>query len=83
MQFDPIVQFLPTVNLAYIPVGSDGAVCKTVFSPIDVNYPISTLLISPLTTALYHMDANLLISTSPIMVADGAIQLFSVLGSKS
>ena len=60
VQLDPIVQFLPTTNLACIPVGRDGAVCKTVFSPIEVKFPISTLLISPLMTALYHMEANLL-----------------------
>lgn len=59
VQLDPIVQFLPIVNLAYIPVGSDGAVCKTVFSPIELKLPTSTLLISPLITALYHTDANL------------------------
>ena len=60
MQFDPIVQFLPKYNLAFIPVGSEGAVCNTEFSPIEVNYPISTLLISPLITALYQTEANLL-----------------------
>jgi len=63
------------INLAYIPVGKDGAVCKTVFSPIDVNSFTSTLLISPLITALYQTVANLLIITSPITVALGAIQL--------
>ena len=66
-----------------MPVGNEGAVCRTEFSPILENWLISTLLISPLITALYQMDANLLSWTSPITVADGAIQFYSVLGSKS
>lgn len=70
-----MVQFRPISNLACIPVGNEGAVCKTVFSPMEVNSPIVTLLISPLTTALYQIVANLLILTSPITVALGAIQL--------
>ncbi len=80
VQFYPIVQFLPIYNLACIPVGRDGAVWRTEFSPMEVNWLISTLLMSPLMTTLYQTEANLLSYTSPIIVADGAIQLFSVRG---
>ena len=83
MQSEPITQFLPINNLAFIPVGRDGAVCKTEFSPTLVKLETSTLLMSPLITALYHTEAYLLSYTSPMIVADGAIQFYSVLGSKS
>ena len=83
VQLAPIVEFLPIWSFACIPVGKDGAVWSTEFSPILAKCYISTLLISPLMTTLYQIVANLLIYTSPITVADGAIQLFSVLGSIS
>ena len=71
-----MVVFIPMVRAADMELGRDAAVSSTEFSPTLEKLPRVILLMSPLSTALYQMEAYLFTETSPMTVAEGAIQLF-------